>query len=828
MKAGIKKLFACSVLTAALMVQSVIGGTAVMAKKIESGNLLENGLSRTVEGGAILHCWCWNFNTIRENIPEIAASGFSAIQTSPICEVNNGGDGSLTISGGDNWWWHYQPTDYKIGNYQLGTIDEFREMCETAHKYGIKVIVDSVLNHTTAYYDKISDNIINLPGGAFHPMGEEREPGQNWSEVDRFEETQYDLSGLYDLNSQNKAVQNYILDFLKTCVDNGADGFRFDAAKLIELPDDTSAKYGNDFASDFWPTVLQNGAYFQYGEVLQEGGRHKYNEDQAGYDDNDSSRLYAYQSQIFTDKDGNTHNMNTTNSYTGFRIRDSIANKNLRADYIMDPILPSGAYADRTVTWVESHDNYCNDRSYKELTEVQQVIQGWAAIAARKDGTPLFFDRPSNSNAENPWGENKIGPAGSNMFKDPQVTAVNFFRNEMGDTAQKAFNPIEGDETLLIIERGDDTKGVVIINAGDKDVTFSADTTMDDGKKMADGSYTDKVFGGTFTVSNGVLTGTVRAGKVAVVYNPVTDESKKAEFEPAVDLSAGSGYFLTETLSTDVTLRNCASAEYVVAKGDEVLDSGSVVSGDTIIVSGIDHNETATVYLTGYDENGVESASVTKEYTRWIKKNDTIVYIDPASKPDWENFYIYIWGSAENAGWPGVKMELNEDGLYEYILPYKYEMSSAHGNVIFNNGNGEQFDAGVITDGQKKIYTAEGKWIKYLPAEDEPVIEPEDNPTEDPEPDPINDPSQNTDDKPENTTNDEPEDDKGSGTINDNQNGDNMPEDSAPNQNTPSPEENPYNVPKTGEDAAYAVLFSMIISAIAVVITLRTRKASEK
>ena len=124
-------------------------------------------------------------------------------------------------------------------------------MCDTVHQYGIKVVVDSVLNHTAAYYDKISDNIKSIPDGAFHPMGDERTEDQNWSEVDRYEETQYDLSGLYDLNTQNKEVQLYIQDFLKTCVDNGADGFRFDAAKLIELPDDTSEKYGSDFASDF-------------------------------------------------------------------------------------------------------------------------------------------------------------------------------------------------------------------------------------------------------------------------------------------------------------------------------------------------------------------------------------------------------------------------------------------------------------------------------------------------------------------------------------------------------------------------------------------------
>lgn len=710
MKKGLKRIGVSAVSAAIILAQTLTGGISAMAAEANTGaQINEKGLSQTVEGGAILHCWCWNFNTIKENIPEIAAAGFSAIQTSPVCEVNNGGDGSLTISGGDNWWWHYQPTDYKIGNYQFGTKEEFKAMCDTAHQYGIKVIVDSVLNHTTAYYDKISDSIKNLPGGAFHPMGDEREPGQNWSEVDRYEETQYDLSGLYELNTQNKAVQNYILDFLKDCVENGADGFRYDAAKLIELPDDTSEKYGSDFASDFWPTILQNGSSFQYGEVLQEGGRHTYKKDSQGYDDNDSSRLYAYHSQTYTDKDGKTHNMNTTNSYTGFRIRDAIANKNLDADFITDALLPSGAKADQTVTWVESHDNYCNDASYKELTETQQVIQAWAAIAARKDGTPLFFDRPNNSTSSNPWGDNKIGPAGSDMFKDPQVVAVNFFRNEMGDSPQTAKNPVEGNNQVVMIERGDKNKGAVIINASDSDVTINTAT------EMADGEYTDQAFKGRFTVSGGILSGTVKAGKVAVVYNPEISEDSKEVFKPAVNLSAASGYFLTDTLTVDATVRSCDHAEYtlVINGNAEAAETKSVKSGDAIVIEGLNSNEKASLTITGYDSENNELCSVAREYTRWVKLDNTVVYLEQEAQPDWNQCYTYIWGTSENASWPGVKMEKTAQGLFRYVLPYQYELEGSLGNVIFNNGSGKQFDAGQIKPGQQMVYTASGQWKAY-------------------------------------------------------------------------------------------------------------------
>ena len=94
------------------------------------------GLADNIQDGAILHCWCWSFDTIRENMADIAAAGFTTVQTSPANECNDTYPtmklmGSDTKNGTDGcWWWHYQPTDWKIGNYQLGTRDDFKAMCE--------------------------------------------------------------------------------------------------------------------------------------------------------------------------------------------------------------------------------------------------------------------------------------------------------------------------------------------------------------------------------------------------------------------------------------------------------------------------------------------------------------------------------------------------------------------------------------------------------------------------------------------------------------------------------------------------------------------------
>ena len=43
----------------------------------------EHGLAENIKDGAILHAWCWSFNTIKANMADIAEAGFSTVQTSP-------------------------------------------------------------------------------------------------------------------------------------------------------------------------------------------------------------------------------------------------------------------------------------------------------------------------------------------------------------------------------------------------------------------------------------------------------------------------------------------------------------------------------------------------------------------------------------------------------------------------------------------------------------------------------------------------------------------------------------------------------------------------
>ena len=47
------------------------------------------------------------------------------------------------------------------------------------------------------------------------------------------------------------------------------------------------------------------------------------------------------------------------------------------------------------------------------------------------------------------------------------------------------------------------------------------------------------------------------------------------------------------------------------------------------MIDNLANNQKATLTLTGYDAENNELATVTREYTRWVKQDNTIVYMEP-------------------------------------------------------------------------------------------------------------------------------------------------------------------------------------------------------
>ncbi|MGN0729139.1 alpha-amylase family glycosyl hydrolase [Treponema sp.] len=454
----------------------IIGATSMTAQNKEQ-----------IKQGTILHCWCWSFKTIEENIELISRAGFTAIQTSPANECFKGDNGGLEIMSRNSgkWYYHYQPTDWKIGNYQLGTRDDFIRMCAKAKSYNISVIVDVVPNHTTTHKDAISQDFIKAVGG-MEKMYHANSDHTIRSMSNRREVTSAMLGGLPDVNTENPLFQEYFLNYVNDLIKCGADGFRFDTAKHIALPDDPVDSTAAE--NDFWPVFtgkksvngksLANAEnIFLYGEVLQEG----------------ASREDAY-GKFFP----------VTASNYGKLLRSALKNGKLNAKGIRNF---QNAAAPEVVTWIESHDTYANEGESSALSNFL-LRAGWAVITSRKEGTPLFFSRPKGKEATQFPGQSKIGESGNSEFFSPEVSEVNKFRTAMAGENEEFIN---GENSgVLIIKRGE--KGCVIINLNSKPSTVELRINL------KNGTYIDKANKIKFKCKNSVLTGKIKPQSICVVY----------------------------------------------------------------------------------------------------------------------------------------------------------------------------------------------------------------------------------------------------------------------------------------------------------------------
>ncbi|MEE0856834.1 MAG: alpha-amylase family glycosyl hydrolase [Ruminococcus sp.] len=598
-----------------------------------------------VEDGTILQAFSWDFKTIKASLPDIAAAGFSAVQTSPINECLEGEDGGMQLYGNGKWYYHYQPTDFKIGNYQLGTRDEFKELCEEADKYGIKIIVDIIANHTTPQLNAVSKDLIEAGGGSFDTLFHKNNSKDIKDYGDRLMCTTAKMGGLPDINTERPSFQEYFISFVNDCIACGADGFRYDTAKHIGLPDDP--KEDDGFENNFWKRVTKDidkaDDMFIYGEVLQ----------------GNNDRIADYINEIGR----------TTSSSYGSKLRAALMNNIVDTSSVKEYWLGNAPL--NMVTWVESHDNYINDGTAFDLTN-EQIVLGWSIITARKDGTPLFFSRPYNCSMQNIWGMNRIGAQGDDIYKSSTVSAVNFFRTAMIGEEENLVNPNK-DSTILMIERG--KKGAVIVNTiGEKAVDFET--------SLADGKYVDRVDGKTeYTVKDGKLScdSKIKGNSVVVLYN----DGFTAHDAPANAGVAKDTVFTFEKDSMDVTLtlENADEGEYTISGGE----SKSFKDGDKVTLTPTDGGATI-LELTAENKSGLktyEKLAFYKPEVFEVKKGEKIYFEKPSDWDDEINVYIYNESGEEIGDWPGTAMTKEADGKYSYT----FEKDWSSPLVIFNDGD---------------------------------------------------------------------------------------------------------------------------------------------
>ncbi len=151
----------------------------------------------------------------------------------------------------------YDVTDYYAVDDQFGTLEDLQALIDACHERGVKLILDLPLNHTgdqcrwfsrfriahqtrdtaNEYYDFYS---YVTPGeGQKAPNGY-----RQLANTGDWYECNFDGS-MPELNFDNQAVRDEMVQVAKFYLDMGVDGFRFDAAKYVYFGDDRRS-------SEFW------------------------------------------------------------------------------------------------------------------------------------------------------------------------------------------------------------------------------------------------------------------------------------------------------------------------------------------------------------------------------------------------------------------------------------------------------------------------------------------------------------------------------------------------------------------------------------------------
>lgn len=589
----------------------------------------DSAIQSEVKDGVILHAFNWSYNSIKENLPAIAAAGYTTVQTSPVQQAKDYGT-SNDVAG--QWWKLYQPVSMAIAQKSwLGSKDDLKSLCAEADKYGIKIICDIVSNHMGNEVEtdpnSLSEQVKTYQpdfytnkSSYFHPDAGSAGDGSIKSIV------QGHVSACPDLNTGNTNVQNAVISLLKECIDCGVDGFRFDAAKHIETPDDGS------YASNYWPNITSaaesyykqktGGNLYIYGEILNTCG---------------SGRSYG----------SYTKYINVTDNRTGDAVLAAVSKGNAstaaKSDY------KSGVSASNAVLWAESHDTFEGESGSAGIANTagvsdENVIKAWSIVASRKDSTALYFARP---------GAALMGEAATDTaYKSTAVSEVNKFHNLFVGQSEK----LGSSDGVAYVVRG--TSGIVLANC-----TGTTKSVSISGTGIADGSYVDTITGNKFTVSGGVLTGSIGSTGVAVVYNGTTTPKNTCTVE--------SGTFKGETMTVELGLENATSGTYCLDNSTPV-----TYTGKTTIRIGSDYKYGETINLTLTATDGAKTTTATYKYTKKEAASSGVyIFFDSSKISSWKapfNVYIYDEDTSstttyKNTSWPGQAMQIDPATGYYYV-----------------------------------------------------------------------------------------------------------------------------------------------------------------
>lgn len=205
--------------------------------------------------------------------------GIDVIWLSPIYKSPNDDNG-------------YDISDYQDIMDEFGTMEDFDKLLEEAHKRGLRIVMDLVVNHTSDEHRwfvesrKSKDN----PYRDYYIWKEPKEDGSepnNWgacfggSTWEYDENTQMYYLHLFskkqpDLNWKNPNVRQEVFDMMTWWCEKGIDGFRMDVISMISKTEEMPDGIVHNFYGDFSPYCIHGPHVHEYLREMNEKVLSKY------------------------------------------------------------------------------------------------------------------------------------------------------------------------------------------------------------------------------------------------------------------------------------------------------------------------------------------------------------------------------------------------------------------------------------------------------------------------------------------------------------------------------------------------------------------------
>ena len=215
----------------------------------------------------------------------------------------------------------YDISDYRKIYKDYGTMEDYETLLAEAHKRGIKILMDLVVNHTSDEHSwfiesrKSKDNPYRDYYIWRNPVNG-KEPN-NWGGVFGGSAWEYDAqTDMYylhlfskkqpDLNWDNDKVRREVYDMMNFWCEKGIDGFRMDVISMISktpaYPDGVSH---NGLYGDFGPFVCNGPHVHEYLQEMNQKVLSKY----AFITFGEASGVTVEEAKKYANLDGNELNM---------------------------------------------------------------------------------------------------------------------------------------------------------------------------------------------------------------------------------------------------------------------------------------------------------------------------------------------------------------------------------------------------------------------------------------------------------------------------------------------------------------------------------------